>query len=73
MSSNNPSVPAYGVYTSQLIRYAHCGSIIVTFYLLQGYKVDRLSNTLKKFYVKHIDLVGQYNGNVCQMIADSIS
>ena len=26
MSSNIPSAPAYGIYTSQLIRYAHCCS-----------------------------------------------
>ena len=26
MSSNIPSVPAYGVYASQLIRYDHCCS-----------------------------------------------
>ena len=54
--------------------------IIVTFYhavvtrlLSQGYKVNRLSNTFKKFYGRHTDLVGQYKKNVCQMFADSIS
>ena len=41
--------------------------------LSQGYKVNRLSNTFKKFYGRHTDLVGQYNKNVCQMFADSIS
>ena len=29
--------------------------------LSQGYKVNRLSNTFKKFYGRHTDLVGQYN------------
>ena len=52
--------------------------IIVTFYystgfLSQCYKVNRLSNTFKKFYGRHTDLVGQYKKNVCQMFADSIS
>ena len=61
MSSNIPSAPAYGVYASQLIL------------LSQGYKVNRLSNTFKKFYGRHTDLVGQYRKNVCQMFADSIS
>ena len=28
--------------------------------LLQGYKVNCLSNTFKKFYGRHTDLVGQY-------------
>ena len=41
--------------------------------LSQGYKVNRLSNTFKKFYDRHTDLVGQYKKNVCQMFADSIS
>ena len=83
MSSNIPSAPAYGVYASQLIRYAHCCSnysdllllhrILVTRLLSQGYKVNCLSNTFKKFYDRHTDLVGQYKKNVCQMFADSIS
>ena len=41
--------------------------------LSQSYKVNRLSNTFKKFYGRHTDLVGQYKKNVCQMFAGSIS
>ena len=77
------SAPAYGVYASQLVRYAHCCSsysdflichrALVKRLLSQGYKVNRLSNTFKKFYGRHTDLVGQYKKNVCQMFADSIS
>ena len=65
MSSNIPSASAYGVYASQLIRYAHCCSnysdfllrhrALVTRLLSQGYKVNRLSNTFKKFYGRHAD------------------
>ena len=83
MSSNIPSAPAYGVYASQFVRYAHCCSsysdfltrhrALVKRLLSQGYKVNRLSNTFKKFYGRHTDLVGQYKKNVCQMFADSIS
>ena len=68
---------------SQLIRYARCCSsysdllichrALVKRLLSQGYKVNRLSNTFKKFYGRHTDLVGQYKKNVCQMFADSIS
>ena len=39
--------------------------------LSQGYKVNRLPNTFKKFYGRHTDLVGQYKKTVCQMFADS--
>ena len=83
MSSNITSAPAYGVYASQLIHYARCCSsysdflirhrALVKRLLSQGYKVNRLSNTFKKFYGRHTDLVGQYKKNVCQMFADSIS
>ena len=83
MSSSIPSASAYGVYASQLIRYARCCSnysdfllrhrALATRLLSQGYKVNRLSNTLKKFYGRHTDLVGQYRKDVCQMFADSIS
>ena len=64
ISSNIPSAPAYGVYASQLIRYARCCSnysdflsrqkALVTRLLSQGYKVNRLSNTFKKFYGRHM-------------------
>ena len=83
MSSNIPSAPVYGVYASQLIRYAHCYSnysdflsrhrALVTTLMSHGYKGNCLSDTFKKFYGRHIDVVGQYKKNVCQMFADSIS
>ena len=83
MLSNIPSASAYGVCASQLLRYVRCYSnysdfllrhrALVTRLLLQGYKVNRLSNTFKKFYGRHTDLVGQYKKNACLMFADSIS
>ena len=82
ISSNIPSAPAYGVCASQFIRHGRCCSnysdfllrhrVLVTRHLSQGYKVNRLSDTFKKFYTTHTDLVGQYKKNVCQMFADSI-
>ena len=50
-----------------------CHRALVKRLLSQGYQVNRLSNTFKKFYGRHTDLVGQYKKNVCQMFADSIS
>ena len=80
---NIPSAPAYGVYACQLVRYARCCSsysdlvirhrALVKRLLSQGYTVNGLSNTFKKFYGRHTDLVGQYKKNVCQMFPDSIS
>ena len=83
MSSNIPIAPAYIVYASQLIRYARCCSnygdflschrALVTRFLSQGYKINCLSNTLRKFCGRHIDLVKQYKKNVCEMFADRTS
>ena len=83
MSSSTPSAPAYGVYASQLIHYSRCSSnysnflichrTLVTRLTSQDYKVNRLSNTFKKFYGRHTDLVGQYKKNVYLIFADSIS
>ena len=79
MSINIPSAPAYGVYASQLIRFARCCSnysdflsrhrALVTRLLPQDYQINRLSHTFKKFYGRHTDLVGQYKKNVCQTFA----
>ena len=41
--------------------------------MLQGYKVNCLSSTFKKFYGRQTDVVGLYKKNVCPMFADSIS
>ena len=80
LSSN---IPSASVYASRLIRYACCCSnysdillchrVLDTRLLSQGYKVNHLSNTFKKFYGRHTDLVGQCKKNVCQMFAGSIS
>ena len=78
MSNNIPSAPAYGVYPFQLIRYARCCSnysdfllrhrALVTRLLSQGYNVNRLSNTFKKFYGRHTDLVRQYRKDVTKCL-----
>ena len=60
LSSNIPVAPAYGVYVSQLIRYARAcsnyqivmqrGKVLTTKLLNQGYQKTKLVATLKKFY-----------------------
>ena len=83
MSSNIPSASAYGVYVSQLIRYVSCCSsysdflsrhrALVTRLLSQDYKINRLSNTFKKLYGRHTNLVGQCKKIVCEIFADCTS
>ena len=80
LSSNIPSAPAYGVYVSQLIRYARAcsnyqdfmerGKELTTKLLSQGYQKNKLVATPKKFYGRHHDLVNPYNVAVSRIVSD---
>ena len=80
LSSNIPSAPAYGVYVSQLIHYARAcsnyqdfmerGKVLTTKLSSQGYQKTKLVATLKKFYVRHHDLVNSYNVAVSRIVSD---
>ena len=71
MCSNIPASPAYGVYISQLIRYAWASSNYSDFLkhhlhlrnrlLDQGYKKIRLIRSLKKFILRYQYLVEIYS------------
>ena len=66
LSSNISSSPAYGVFISQLIRYARACSSYECFILRavrlsskllgQGYVMQRLESSLRKFYGRYGDL-----------------
>ena len=81
LSSNIPSSPSYGVYISQLIRYARCCSYYDDLGVCQqkvygdiqsqGYEVKCLRNLFKKFYGRYPDLIGMYQRSVKDMVADS--
>ena len=74
LSSNIPSSPSYGVYISQLIRYARCCShhddfrychkCLVDRHLSQGYIALRLEKSLKKFYGRYQDLIEKYQWTI---------
>ena len=71
MCSNIPASPAYGVYISQLIRYARASSNYSDFLkrhlhlrnrlLDQGYEKIRLIRSLKKFIFRYQNLVEIYS------------
>ena len=75
------SGPSYGVYISQLIRYAQCCShyddfryrhkCLVDRLLSQGYKALRLEKSFKKFYGRYQDLIEKYRRSVNAMVSDS--
>ena len=81
--SNIPLSPAYGVYISQLIRYARACSSYGDFaerhshlshkLLNQGYTRERLVCTLKRFFGRYHELVDKYGVSLRQMITDGIS
>ena len=78
LSSNIPTAPAYGVFISQLIRYARACSSYGCFILRatrlsnklleQGYVKERLKSSLRKFYGRYGDLIKQYEVSLTQML-----
>ena len=83
LSSNIPSSPAYGVFISQLIRYARACSSYECFILRarrlsskllkQGYLVERLKSSFRKFYGRYGDLVEQYGVTLSRMLNDILT
>jgi hypothetical protein len=83
MCSNIPASPAYGVYISQLIRYAGASSNYSDFLkrhlylrnrlLDQGYKTNRLFRSLKQFIFRYQDLVEIYSVSAETIINDEFS
>ena len=80
LRSNIPTSPAYGVFISQLIRYARSCSSYGCFILRatrlsnklleQGYVKERLKSSLMKFYGQYGDLIKQYEVSLSQMLND---
>ena len=78
LSSNIPSSPAYGVFISQIIRYARACSSYECFILRvvrlsnellgQGYVKERLKSSLRKFYGRYGNLTKQYEVPLSRML-----
>ena len=83
LSSNIPSSPANGVFISQLIRYARACSSYLCFILRarrlsskllkQGYLVERLKSSFRKFYGQYEDLIQQYEVSLSRMLNDILT
>jgi hypothetical protein len=83
MCINIPASPAYGVYISQLIRYARARSNYSDFLkrhlhlrnrlLDQGYKKIRLIRSLKQFIFRYQDLLEIYSVSAETIINDTFS
>ena len=81
--SNIRSGPSYGVYISQLIRYARCCShygdfryrhtCLVDKLLSQGCIALQLEKSFKKFYSRYQNLTEKYQRSVKEMVNDSFT
>lgn len=78
-----PLAPSYGVYISQLVRYARVCSSVLNFnernifitkkLLNQGFRYHRLVKTFTKFYHKYRDLLWKYDSTCRNLIKNGIS
>ena len=78
-----PRSPSYGVYISQLIRFARVCSnvddfnnrnILLTDKLLkQGYRYHKIRKAFSKFYHRHSELIVKYNIGLKTLLQQGIS
>lgn len=78
-----PRAPSYGIYISQLVRYARACSHVIDFnirnlsltekILKQGYQFHKLRKTFAKFYHRNSDLLSKFKTSMKSLIIDGIS
>ena len=78
-----PRSASYGVYISQLIRFARVSSHVDDFNtrnkvltakpLRQGYRYHKLRKAFSKFYRRHFDIVSEYNVGLKTLLLQGLS
>ena len=78
-----PHSTSYGVYISQLIRFARVSSHVADFnasnksltakLLQQGYRYHKLRKTFSKFYRQHYELVSKFNVRLKTLLHEGLS
>ena len=78
-----PRRASYGVYISQLIRFARVCNHVTDFnarnkcltakLLQQGYRYHKLRKTFSKFYRRHYELISKYNVGLKTLLSEGIS
>ena len=78
-----PRRPSYGVYISQLIRFARASSHVDYFnnrnrfltakLLKQGYRYHKLRKAFSKFYRRHFELIEKYHVSLKKLMQQGIS
>ena len=77
-----PQRPSYGVYISQLIRFARASSHVTDFnnrnkfltakLLKQGYRYHKLRKAFSKFYRRHFELIEKYHVSMKKLMQQGI-
>ena len=78
-----PRRASYGVYISQLIRFARVCNHVTDFnsrnkcltakLLQQGYRYHKLRKTFSKFYLRHYELISKYNVGLKTLLNEGLS
>ena len=78
-----PRRASYGVYISQLIRFARVCNHVTYFnarnkcltakLLQQGYRYHKLRKTFSKFYRRHYELISKYNVGLKTLLSEGLS
>ena len=78
-----PRSTSYGVYISQLIRFARVSShvddlntrykVLTAKFLRQGYRYHKIRKAFPKFYRRHFDIVSKYNVGLKTLLLQSLS
>ena len=83
LDGDAPLRTPYGVYISQLIRFARISShvtdlntrnkILTGKLLNQGYRYHKLCKAFSKFYRRHFDLVSKFNVGIKSLLQQGLS
>ena len=73
-----PRSTSYGVYISQLIRFARVSShvddkVLTAKLLRQGYRYHKIRKAFSKFYRRHYDIVSRYNVGLKTLLLQGLS
>ena len=83
LDGDGPRSASYGVYISQLIRFARVSShsddfntrnkVLTAKLIRQGYRYHNLRKAFSKFYRRHFDIVSKYNVGLNTLLLQGLS
>ena len=83
MDGDVPRRASYGVYISQLVRFARVCNHVTVFnarnkcltakLLQQGYRYHKIRKSFSKFYRRHYELISKYNVGLKTLLNEGLS